>query len=487
MSAVSPVYFQMYLPGFAWGKPLPELVPEVMLRQMDALVQLSQRHKLIFAPCLFFENKYDCLTKEGTELSAKIAKLLGDRYCRVPGLVFYIWDDGVSFDGTRADQFLEFSRRCTEAFASNPAGRRYLTLAEWYDSQNMGTRRILEHLTIGHHRFRTCGEMVPARIADLRAAGKSQGCGEFDLWAAGYGNDSDHRFYLDYPHIYFGLGYSWILNWEWQDEDSMIFPWGIVYPCDRIPKGPAYTYRNLSWFFRSFRPKYVQPDLMFVLPNAYWEKNKPPREQQDSLPPNDAAPAEIDGQLLAHLGTIMGQGHVNLGVVDEPDLPKLASTTKALIYPAAMCPDEKTYAWLREFVRGGGHLYVTGDISYAPDEQQRHPERLKELAGVEPTTPLTEVKVPTVLGASRPRNRHPSRCRLWRLEAALSGPRRPVAACGRRRNPGHRRRRQAGGRASQARQGPSGVQRRLERQCARCIDRRLLARRECSARADRTR
>lgn len=404
MSAVSPVFFQMYLPGFAWGKPLPELVPEAMLRQMDALAQLCQRHKLIFAPCIFFENRHDCLKPEGMDLSAKIAKLLGDRYCRVPGLLFYIWDDGVSFDATRADQFLEFSRRCTEAFASNPAGRKYLTLAEIYQSQNMGTRRTFEHLTIGHYVFPTYNQMVPidrlpeARLADVRAAGKSQGCGEFDLWAGGtWGNDFEHRFYLGYPHVYFGLGYSWIVNWQWQDEDSMIFPWGIVYPCDRIPKGPAYTYRNVSWFLRSFRPKYVQPDLMLVLPNAYWEKNKPPREQQDALPEDNAAPAEIDTQLLAYLKTIMAQGHINLGVVDEHDLPKLSPTTKALIYPAAMCPDAKTYTWLREFVRGGGHLYVTDDISYSPDESMRHPERLKELAGIEPASPLAETKVPAVL------------------------------------------------------------------------------------------
>jgi hypothetical protein len=398
MSVVSPVYFQMYLPGFAWGKPLPELVPEVVLRQMDAMVQLCQRHKLIFAPCIFFENRHDCLKKEGMELSARIAKLLGDRYCRVPGLVFYLWDDGVSFEGSRADQFLEFTRRCTEAFAANPAGRRYLTLAELYATQNLGTRRIQQHLTVGHRTFCTCGEMVSARIADLRAAGKSQACGEFYWWAAGYGNDAEHRFYLDYPHIYFGLGYSWILNWEWQQEDSMIFPWGIVFPCDRIVTGPAYTYRNLSWFFRSFRPKYVQPALMFVLPNAYWEKNKPPREQQDKRGEDAAAPAEIDGQLPAHLGTIMGQGHVNLGVVDEPDLPRLAPHAKAIIYPDAICPDDKTYAWLREFVSGGGNLYVTGDFSYEPTEKRRRPERLEELAGVEPATPLVEARVPISLG-----------------------------------------------------------------------------------------
>ena len=148
------------------------------------------------------------------------------------------------------------------------------------------------------------------------------------------------------------MGYSWILKWDWNDEDHVIFPWGLVSACDRIPKPQAYTYRNLSWFLRSFRPKYVQPELMFVIPDSYWSRSDGVQGSK-----------ELDGNLLTLLGKIMALGHVNLGVIDDFDLAKLGPATKALIYPAAMCPDEKTYAWLREFVRGGGHLYVTGDIS----------------------------------------------------------------------------------------------------------------------------
>jgi len=167
-------------------------------------------------------------------------------------------------------------------------------------------------------------------------------------------------------------------------------------------------------------------------------------------------------------------------------LAQIAADHQSVDLSAAMCPDEKTYVWLREFVRGGGHLYVTGDISYAPDEKRRHPERLKELAGVEPTTPLIEVKAPTVLAqAGRETAIHPvAAYGDWKLpyqgRVGLS-----LRATGAE-TLANRRRRQARGRATEARQGPSGVQCRLERQCARRIDRRFLARRECGTSADRT-
>ena len=386
MSVFSPVMFQMYLPNVAWSDPSAELVPEEVLRQMDAQAQLCQRHKMIFAPNLFFEHRDDAL--KDADRSARIVKLLGDRYCRIPGMVFYLWDDGLGYtkDKASGDRFLELTRRCVEALGTNPAGRRYITTAEMMDSDQISTRRSQTHLTLGHHVYRSCSQSAPARMADLRAAGRSQGCGEFYLWPSAAGDDGAHRFYLDYPHNFFAMGYSWILNWKWNDDDGVIFPWGIVSACDRIPKPPAYTYRNLSWFFRSFRPKYVQPEVMFVVPDAYWARS-------------DGAEGSktLDNKLLSLLENIMAQGHVNLGVVDDFDLPKLSPATRALICPWTICQDEKIYTWLRDFVRGGGHVYVNGDFSYEPAQQRRHPERLKELAGIEPIEPVTDDKIPPVL------------------------------------------------------------------------------------------
>ena len=400
MSVVSPVFFQIWLPNFAWGDSPDELVPEAVLRQLDAQVQLCQGHKLIYAPCLFFAHRADALEK--IDLGARLAGLLGDRYCRVPGIVFYLWDDGVYFGQERREAFLELTRRCAEELDANTAGRHYLTTAEIMGSHRIGTRRVQKHLTFGHHWHRNCSQRLPARMSDLRAAGQSQACGEFYHWAARSGDDGAHRFYLDYPHNYFGLGYSWILNWKWGDDDSVLFPWGIVHSCDRIPKPPLYTYRNLSWFFRSFRPRYVQPELMFVLPNAYWDKNKITESGNDIR--------EIDDDLLALLDKIMALGHVNLGVVDDFDLPKLAPATKALIYPWAMCPDDQTYRWLHGFVCRGGHLYISGDVSYEPSGKGRRPDRLLELAGVEPVGQGDDPLVPASLhAAGRPTTIEPVR------------------------------------------------------------------------------
>ena len=50
--------------------------------------------------------------------------------------------------------------------------------------------------------------------SDSMARSRWRGCGEFYWWAARYGDDAAHRFYLDFPHLYFAMGYSWMLNWE---------------------------------------------------------------------------------------------------------------------------------------------------------------------------------------------------------------------------------------------------------------------------------
>ena len=168
MSVVSPVMFQIYLPNFAWGNSPQTLVPEEILRQMDAQAQLCQRHKLIYAPCIFFEHRDEALNK--VDLSARLAKLLGDRYCRVPGFVFYLWDDGLGYtkDKASGDRFLELMRRCVEALGTNPAGRHYITTAETMDTEEISSRRTLAHFTFGHHVYRSLSEMAPARMADLR-------------------------------------------------------------------------------------------------------------------------------------------------------------------------------------------------------------------------------------------------------------------------------------------------------------------------------
>ena len=92
MKVVSPIFFSVYIPGLAWGKPETPAIPPQLQRLMDAQVQLAQRHHLIFAPCIFFIAKH--MAMKQPEFSRRITEELGKRYVSVPGIMFYIFDDG---------------------------------------------------------------------------------------------------------------------------------------------------------------------------------------------------------------------------------------------------------------------------------------------------------------------------------------------------------------------------------------------------------
>lgn len=388
ISVASPVWLDVYLPGFGWDKELPELVPEKILRQMDAQVQLCQRHKVIYAPCLFFANREHTATTR-RDLARRMCELIGERYCKVPGIVFYLWDDGAYFGDEMRSEYGRFVDQCIAGLSQNSAGRKYVVMAELKDSERLGTRRMFANHTFANHWGSGPWDIASARMADQRAVGRSQSSGEF-YWWADRGDEAGHRFYLNYPQGFFALGYSWVLNWKWRDNDHAAFSWGVVHPGDNIPKDCLYTWRNESWFLRSFRPKYVPPELMFVLPEFYWDKSQHVKD----MPGNHR---DVDAALFTEMSKLIGLGYVDFGVIDDWDLDKLSPKTKALVYPAAFCPDDRTYQRLREFVTRGGHLYLTGDISYEPQEQRRRPERLAELAGLVASEPLGDAKVPASL------------------------------------------------------------------------------------------
>jgi hypothetical protein len=388
ISVASPVWIDVYLPGFGWDKELPELVPEKILRQMDAQVQLCQQHKVIYAPCLFFANREHTATTR-RDLAHRMCELIGERYCKVPGIVFYLWDDGAYFGDDMRAAYNAFVDECVTGLSQNSAGRKYVVMAELKDSERIGTRRMFANHTVANHWGSGPWDIASARMADQRAVGRSQSSGEF-YWWADRGEEAGHRFYLNYPHGFFALGYSWALNWKWRDNDHAAFSWGVVHPGDNIPKDCLYTWRNESWFFRSFRPKYVQPELMFVLPEFYWDKSQHVKDTPGNC-------RDVDATLFAEMSKLIALGYVDFGVIDDWDLDRLAPQTKALVYPAAFCPDDGTYQRLRDFVTQGGRLYLTGDISYEPQQQRRRPERLAELAGVAAAEPLVDAKVPISL------------------------------------------------------------------------------------------
>jgi len=75
---------------------------------------------------------------------------------------------------------------------------------------------------------------------------------------------------------------------------------------------------------------------------------------------------------------------IPLGVIHESELALLPREVRMLFWPVPYCPKDEAYARVLEFVRRGGWLYVSGDISYEEATRRRsRTARLIEMCGVE--------------------------------------------------------------------------------------------------------
>ena len=163
------------------------------------------------------------------------------------------------------------------------------------------------------------------------------------------------------------MGACKILNWCLRDAQTRVFPWGIFYPNQLIPKDVAYVHRNESMVWRWFSPRYVAPALTVCLADNMRLGNQ------------------------EHLGTQVGYRafgallalHYNFNVIDDHHLDALPVQTRTLIYPAPFAIRDDAYARLVSWVEAGGTLLVTGDVSYDADRRPTRRARLHELAGVD--------------------------------------------------------------------------------------------------------
>ena len=211
-------------------------------------------------------------------------------------------------------------------------------------------------------------------MSDRRYRGKAPSIGEFGsktyptFAETGHNYDTVERQELRYLHIghyTLGLGGIFASNWIWRDPRSCIFPYGIVYS-DSTPKPVTKAYRAMSMLFSGMRPKYVEPEVYLVLP--------------DESRIGGGSERIVEGARRALNGLI--DARLRFGVINEWDLARLPKSAKLLVLPAPFALSEPAYQKLREYVTGGGVLYVSGDISYDEDRRRTKTSRLEELAGV---------------------------------------------------------------------------------------------------------
>jgi hypothetical protein len=209
---------------------------------------------------------------------------------------------------------------------------------------------------------------------DLRALGRAPSTGEFGNtshpglnthWVYAPEEAVDWH-YAYVAHTCFGLGGAFCANWHWQDPVEDIFPCGMLLQ-DGAPRPRFYTYRNAGVLFRQIRPRYEPPEVFFVIPTSHRF---------------GASKAPVERVMNRSLATLIGL-HVEFSTLPEEHLAALPPEAKALIWPVPFCPDDESVATVLDFVRRGGALYLSGDVSFDPLRRRTRTQRLSDLCGVE--------------------------------------------------------------------------------------------------------
>ena len=376
-------------------QPIAELLklrPKKLLRQTDAIVQLAQKHGVAV-----FLTLHDWMPVElsDAELDAQRDwnRFWAARYRDVPGILYDVqnepsvqlakhpaagskqWDDPKAIEANRA--LVATLNRWVEANAAGvKAGNPDALVAVGYLPSMRPADKVLgvAHTDFSNMHFYGPVDRFPRdfKLIDRRFVGKSFSLGEFGAREAhdarthgrlGTMPDVSVRRFLATTHYALGLGASFALNWDWKDFDDCVFPWGLCHPCDLTPKPVLLAYRNTALFLERLRPRYEDPGVYLLLPDSHrlggrWNEV------------HDAIGRSIDA--------LVGL-HVNFNVANEDDLDKLPLTCRVLIWPVPYCPTDAAFERVLTFVRGGGTLYLSGDVVYDEGRHRTRATRLAEL------------------------------------------------------------------------------------------------------------
>ena len=215
------------------------------------------------------------------------------------------------------------------------------------------------------------------RFLDQSMRGKGINVGEFGVKTHPAWNDTgyyieartetvEQSYFLSLAHYGFALGASKIQNWCWKYPADLPFEWGINYPNEMVPRDVRAYYRNSGVLFRSLRPRYEVSETVVLLASDSRMGGQGHRI--------------VEGQLNA-IRLLMDE-NVRFGTLTDEFLEELPPDVKTIFYPLPYCPSDAIVDRLKRFVREGGQLYVSGDLSYDSLRQRTRLDRLRELCGV---------------------------------------------------------------------------------------------------------
>jgi len=211
-------------------------------------------------------------------------------------------------------------------------------------------------------------------MSDRRYCGKSPSTGEFGSKTFPTFAETGHNYdtveqqeerFLHIGHYCLALGGIFESNWHFRDPGSYIFPYGIVYS-DWTLKPVAKVCRAMSMLFSDLRPRYVEPDVYLVLPDES----------------RFGGGCDTIRDAIKRAANALIASRIRFGSIGEWKLGQLPKSARLLILPSPFALSDTGYNHLREFVKGGGVLYISGDFSYDENRCRTKTSRLEELAGI---------------------------------------------------------------------------------------------------------
>lgn len=409
--------------------------PKRLRRQMDAVVQLAQRHGVVVFLSLHDWMPVE-LSDEGLEDQRQWNRFWAARYRHVPGIIYDVQNepsvrlsrraDLVAFynewlksryptrdalieawgtSGPPEDSAALVPQRGSDAWTDvrtfDAECFRAEALNRWIKPNVQGVKqgdpdalvsvgflqsmapadKILgaRYLDFSNMHYHGDVDPFPARlkIIDRRFLGKSFSLGEFGAMEAhaarnrgkdGTAAEASVRRFLTMTHYTFGLGGSHALNWDWKDFRACVFPWGLNHCCDLVEKRVLAAFRNASLFLGRLHPRYEDPHVYLLVPDSHRL---------------GAASSQVHAGIYRLIDALLAN-RVNFNVANEYDLERLPSGCRIMLWPVPYCPDDATFRRVLEFVRQGGTLYVSGDLSYDPLRRRTRTGRLADLGLKDP-------------------------------------------------------------------------------------------------------
>jgi len=410
----------------ALAKPIPEKV----IRQTDAIVQLAQKYGVVVFLTLHDWMPVE-LTDEQLAAQAKWNAFWAERYKDVPGIMYDVQNEPSMHIGDAPHVGAEWKRMLTERYGGlEAAAKRWGVTAtdssiakplaagkDWADLKAVDVEHFRVHMlnrwikanvepvrrvdpdalvTVGFlQRMRPADKVLGAayvdfanmhsylplrafgadfKIMDRRAVGKTLTLGEFgqreahDARVNGQTGDRPVESIQRYMvYNHYVLGLGGSFTASWCWRDMP----DCVFPWgmvrpDHLPKPVMLAYRNFTLLSRFIQPLYQPPGVWLILPDANRLGGRW---------------GEIDGAVKEVIDALLSL-RVEFGVLREKDVGGGAIGASApkpptLIWPIPYCPDDTTFAAVIKAVQAGASLYVSGDVSF---DDARNPSQANRLA-----------------------------------------------------------------------------------------------------------